>query len=46
MNNLQNVSVITASRLSTYHVINADMLLIVSDAVASLTTRLKVGAKK
>lgn len=44
MNNLPNVMVITASRLSTYHVMNADMLLIVSDAIASLTTRL--GVKK
>jgi large subunit ribosomal protein L4 len=44
MNNLPNVMVITVSRLSTYQVMNADMLLIVSDAIASLTTRL--GAKK
>ena len=44
MNNLPNVMVITASRLSTYHVMNADMVLIVSDAIASLSTRL--GAKK
>ncbi len=44
MNNLPNVMVVTVSRLSTYHVMNADMLLIVSDAIAGLTTRL--GAKK
>jgi len=44
MNNLPKATVITASRLSTFHVMNADMVLIVSDAIASLTTRL--GAKK
>lgn len=44
MNNLPNVTVLTTSRLSTFHVLNADMLLIVSDAIDSLSTRL--GAKK
>lgn len=44
INNLPNVTVLTTSRLSTYHVMNADTLLIVSDALENLSTRL--GAKK